>query len=31
MRVEAFGTPGEAERLAGLLRERGLSPRVIRR
>ena len=31
MRVEAFGTPGEAERLAGLLRARGLSPRVIRR
>jgi capsular exopolysaccharide synthesis family protein len=31
MLVEAFGTSGEAERLAGLLRARGLSPRVIRR
>ncbi|MBI2115212.1 MAG: polysaccharide biosynthesis tyrosine autokinase [candidate division NC10 bacterium] len=29
--VEAFGTPREAERLADLLRERGLRPRVIRR
>ena len=29
--VEAFPTPGEAERVADLLRSKGLNPRIIQR
>ena len=31
MLVEAFPTPGEAERVADLLRSKGLNPRIIQR
>ena len=29
MQVEAYPTPGEAERVANFLRSKGLNPRII--